>query len=108
MLIDEELLYLEDSEADRVYQELKMKSERRRNMEMRQNRLSRQMSIDEEGERLSQLSGAHSSSSSNRTESNISIDFSFGSKPILSSKNSFAKEPKKDRKKNRDSKKQTN
>jgi hypothetical protein len=35
MLIDEELLYLEDSEADRVYQELKMKSERRRNMEMR-------------------------------------------------------------------------
>jgi len=61
MLIDEELLYLEDSEADRVYQELKMKSERRRNMEMRQNRLSRQMSIDGEEERLSLLSGAHSS-----------------------------------------------
>lgn len=30
MLIDEELLYLEDEEADRVYQELKSKSERRR------------------------------------------------------------------------------
>jgi hypothetical protein len=40
MLIDEELLYLEDAEADRVYLELKMKSERRREMEIRQNRLS--------------------------------------------------------------------
>lgn len=30
MLIDEELLYLEDKEADRVYQELMEKSARRR------------------------------------------------------------------------------
>lgn len=48
MLIDEELLYLDDKEADRVYQELKLKSERRREMELRQNRLSSQMSLDEE------------------------------------------------------------
>jgi hypothetical protein len=30
MLIDEELLYLEDAEADRIYLELKVKSDRRR------------------------------------------------------------------------------
>jgi len=48
MLIDEELLYLEDAEADRVYLELKIKSERRREMEIRQNRLSSQMSLDED------------------------------------------------------------
>lgn len=48
MLIDEELLYLEDEEADRVYFELKAKSVRRRDMEMRQNRLSSQMSLDED------------------------------------------------------------
>lgn len=40
MLIDEELLYLGDAEADRIYLELKVKSERRREMELRQNRLS--------------------------------------------------------------------
>jgi hypothetical protein len=48
MLIDEELLYLEDKDADRVYAELKEKSERRRQMEFRQNRLSKQMSLDED------------------------------------------------------------
>lgn len=40
MLIDEELLYLEDAEADRVYLELKARSDCRRKMEARQNRLS--------------------------------------------------------------------
>lgn len=40
MLIDEELLYLEDEEADRVYHELKARSMRRREMEARENRLS--------------------------------------------------------------------
>ena len=48
MLIDEEMLYLDDAEADRVYQELKAKSDRRRQMEQSQNRLSSQMSLDEE------------------------------------------------------------
>ena len=32
MLIDEELLYAEDKEADKIYQELKARSFRRRNM----------------------------------------------------------------------------
>lgn len=40
MLIDEELLYAEDEEADRIYQELKTRSNRRRNMEEKENRLS--------------------------------------------------------------------
>lgn len=40
MLIDEELLYLEDEEADKRYQELKARSFRRRNMEEKENRLS--------------------------------------------------------------------
>ena len=48
MLIDEEMLYLDEVEADRVYQDLKAKSDRRRQMEHRQNRLSSQMSLDEE------------------------------------------------------------
>jgi len=40
MLIDEELLYAEDAEADRIYQDLKARSFRRRNMEEKENRLS--------------------------------------------------------------------
>ena len=65
MLIDEELLYLEDAEADRVYLELKIKSERRREMEIRQNRLSSQMSLDEDAiKRLGSLDS--------RTESMLS------------------------------------
>ncbi len=54
MLIDEELLYLEDEEADKVYQELKTRSFRRRNMEEKENRLSMAMmqeqDIEEEEE----------------------------------------------------------
>jgi hypothetical protein len=65
MLIDEELLYLEDAEADRIYLELKIKSERRREMEIRQNRLSSQMSLDEDAiKRLGSLDS--------RTESMLS------------------------------------
>ena len=40
MLIDEELLYAEDAEADRIYQELKARTSRRRSMEEKENRLS--------------------------------------------------------------------
>jgi hypothetical protein len=47
MLIDEELLYLDEAEADRVYLALKEKSQRRRKQEARENRLSNQMMIDD-------------------------------------------------------------
>ena len=47
MLIDEELLYLEDDEADKMYQALKEKSLRKRHMEARENRLSTQMMLDD-------------------------------------------------------------
>jgi hypothetical protein len=47
MLIDEEMLYLEDEEADRMYQELKQRSVRRRNMEEKENRLNIAMSNDD-------------------------------------------------------------
>lgn len=40
MLIDEEMLYLEDEEADKMYLELKQRSQRRRNMEEKENRLN--------------------------------------------------------------------
>lgn len=40
MLIDEEMLYLEDEEADKMYQDLKTRSVRRRNMEEKENRLN--------------------------------------------------------------------
>jgi len=40
MLIDEEMLYLEDEEADKMYLELKQRSLRRRNMEEKENRLN--------------------------------------------------------------------
>lgn len=50
MLIDEELLYLEDEEADRVYQELKTRSFRRRNMEEKENKLTISMSQQEESD----------------------------------------------------------
>ena len=43
MLIDEELLYAEAEEADRIYLELKSRSFRRKNMEENENRLSMQM-----------------------------------------------------------------
>ena len=62
MLIDEEMLYLDEAEADRVYQDLKAKSDRRRQMEHRQNRLSSQMSLDEET--LKKLSSVTSESES--------------------------------------------
>ena len=48
MLIDEELLYAEDQEADRIYQELKARSFRRRNMEEKENRL--RISMKEENQ----------------------------------------------------------
>ena len=66
MLIDEEMLYLDDAEADRVYHELKAKSDRRRQMEHRQNRLSSQMSLDEETlQRLGSISNLRQSKSIN-------------------------------------------
>lgn len=43
MLIDEELLYAEDEDADRIYQELKQRSFRRRTMEEKENKLTMQM-----------------------------------------------------------------
>ena len=43
MLIDEEFLYLEDEEADRVYKELKQRQFRRRNMEESEQRLQNRM-----------------------------------------------------------------
>lgn len=46
LLIDEELLYAEDAEADRIYQELKARSFRRRKMEESENRLSNAMMND--------------------------------------------------------------
>ena len=48
MLIDEELLYAEDEEADRIYQELKARSFRRRKMEESENRLSNAMMHDQD------------------------------------------------------------
>lgn len=48
MLIDEDMLYLEDEEADRMYQELKQRSLRRRNMEEKENRLNIAMKEAEE------------------------------------------------------------
>ena len=48
LLIDEELLYAEDAEADRIYQELKARSFRRRKMEESENRLSNAMMNDQE------------------------------------------------------------
>jgi hypothetical protein len=78
MLIDEELLYLEDAEADRVYLELKIKSERRREMEIRQNRLSSQMSLDEDAlKKLGSLDG--------RTESSLSTGSNYEKSMSLSS-----------------------
>ena len=52
MLIDEEMLYLEDEEADRMYQELKQRSVFRRNLEEKENRLNiaMQAAADEEAE----------------------------------------------------------
>lgn len=43
MLIDEEFLYLEDEEADRVYKELKQRQFRRRNMEESEQRLQNRL-----------------------------------------------------------------
>ena len=40
ILIDEDFLYLEDEEADRVYKELKQRQFRRRNMEESEQRLT--------------------------------------------------------------------
>ena len=47
MLIDEELLYLDEKEADRMYYALKEKTTLRRNMEARESRLSTKMAIAE-------------------------------------------------------------
>ena len=43
MLIDEEMLYLEDEEADKMYLQLKQRSTARRNMEEKENRLNMAM-----------------------------------------------------------------
>ena len=43
MLIDDDFLYLEDEEADRVYKELKQRQFRRRNMEESEQRLQNRM-----------------------------------------------------------------
>jgi hypothetical protein len=66
MLIDEELLYLEDEEADRIYQELKTRSFRRKNMEEQENRLSQSMqkAEDEEEDSVSQRKISQASSQS--------------------------------------------
>ena len=48
LLIDEELLYAEPEEADRIYQELKTRSFRRRNMEEQERRLSIQLKSDDD------------------------------------------------------------
>ena len=58
MLIDEELLYAEDEEADRIYQELKARSFRRRKMEESENRLSNAMMHDQDIEEEEQTSSA--------------------------------------------------
>ena len=52
MLIDEEMLYLEDEEADKMYLELKQRSVFRRNLEEKENRLNiaMQAAADEEDE----------------------------------------------------------
>lgn len=50
MLIDEEMLYLEDEEADKMYQDLKQRSFRRRNMEEKENRLNNAMQAAAEQE----------------------------------------------------------
>ena len=47
MLIDEEMLYLEDEEADAMYLQLKQRSVRRRNMEEKENRLNSAMNQDD-------------------------------------------------------------
>ena len=43
MLIDDDFLYLEDEEADRVYKELKQRQFRRRNMEESEQRLQNRL-----------------------------------------------------------------
>jgi hypothetical protein len=43
ILIDEEFLYLEDEDADRIYKELKQRQFRRRNMEETEMRLNMRM-----------------------------------------------------------------
>lgn len=48
LLIDEELLYAEDAEADRIYLELKARQFRRRKMEESENRLSNAMMNDQD------------------------------------------------------------
>jgi hypothetical protein len=96
MLIDEELLYLEDAEADRVYLELKVKSERRREMEIRQNRLSSQMSLDEDS--MKKIGSLDS-----RTESMLSNTSNYESKMSLTSQSSLVNASKyKDKKKGED------
>ncbi len=56
MLIDEEMLYLEDEEADKMYLQLKQRSTARRNMEEKENRLNMAMqeAAEEEEEEDSQ------------------------------------------------------
>mgnify|MGYP000326997159 CR=1 FL=1 len=48
MLIDEEFLYLEDEEADKIYAQLKARQFRRKNMEETEMRLNMRMSQLEE------------------------------------------------------------
>lgn len=95
MLIDEEMLYLDEAEADRVYQELKARSDRRRQMEQRQNRLSSQMSLDEETlKRMTSNNGSESVKNFSVKED----DFKKDTKKVPAS-NKKEKEAKKEAKK---------
>lgn len=97
MLIDEEMLYLDEAEADRVYQELKAKSNRRREMEQRQNRLSSQMSLDEES--LQKLTSINSYSESDQVR-----NFSIRDEDFKKDKSSKDKKEKKDKKESKKTK----
>lgn len=76
MLIDEEMLYLEDEEADRMYQELKQRSVFRRNLEEKENRLNiaMQAAADEEAEEDSKSQAATQANKINQQGSNQSFE----------------------------------
>jgi len=57
MLIDEELLMAEPEEADRIYQELKQRTFRRRNLEETENRLSESFKKEVEDEEVPEDEG---------------------------------------------------
>ena len=68
-LIDEEFLYLEDKEADRIYKELQQRQLRRRNMEETELRFTQRMQELE-------LMAAQGESSSNEINSEGKIQYS--------------------------------